>query len=73
MSNAVSLPNYTFIGQAKSSKRLTSMVHILSPENFENLSIPQTFGIKRNLLQHAKIVVAHTHTQTHARTCLYPE
>ena len=31
MSSAVSLPNYTFTGQA-SSKRLTSIVHILSPE-----------------------------------------
>ena len=32
MSSAVSLPNHTFTGQAKSSKRLTSIVHILSPE-----------------------------------------
>ena len=32
MSNAVSLPNHTFTGQALSSKRLTSIVHILSPE-----------------------------------------
>ena len=32
MSSAVSLPNHTFTGQAKSSKRLTSNVHILSPE-----------------------------------------
>ena len=32
MSNAVSLPNHTFSGQAQSSKRLTSIVHILSPE-----------------------------------------
>ena len=32
MSSAVSLPNYTFTGQALSSKRLTSIVHILSPE-----------------------------------------
>ena len=31
MSSAVSLPNHTFTGQA-SSKRLTSIVHILSPE-----------------------------------------
>ena len=29
MSSAVSLPNHTFTGQAK---RLTSIVHILSPE-----------------------------------------
>ena len=28
----VSLPNHTFTGQAKSSKRLTSTVHILLPE-----------------------------------------
>ena len=27
-----SLPDHTFIGQAQSSKRLTSIVHILSPE-----------------------------------------
>ena len=27
MSSAVSLPNHTFSGQAKSSKRLTSNVH----------------------------------------------
>ena len=32
MSSAASLPNHTFTGQAKSSKRLTSIVHILSPE-----------------------------------------
>ena len=32
MSSAVSLPNNTFTGQAWSSKRLTSIVHILSPE-----------------------------------------
>ena len=33
MSSAVSLPNHTFTGQAQSSKRLTSIVYILSPEN----------------------------------------
>ena len=32
ISSAVSLPNHTFTGQAWSSKRLTSIVHILSPE-----------------------------------------
>ena len=32
MSSAVNLPKYTFTGQAKSSKRLTGIVHILSPE-----------------------------------------
>ena len=32
MSSAVSLPNHTFTGQALSSKRLTSIVHTLSPE-----------------------------------------
>ena len=32
MSSAVSLPNYTFTGQAQFSKRLTSIAHILSPE-----------------------------------------
>ena len=32
MSSAVSLPNHTFTGQTSSSKRLTSIVHILSPE-----------------------------------------
>ena len=32
MSSAVSLLNHTFTGQAKSSKRLISSVHILSPE-----------------------------------------
>ena len=32
MSSAVSLPNHTFTGQALSSKRLTSIVTILSPE-----------------------------------------
>ena len=32
MSSAVSLPNRTFTGQAYSSKRLTNIVHILSPE-----------------------------------------
>ena len=31
MSSAVSLPNHTFTWQAYSSKRLTSIVHILSP------------------------------------------
>ena len=34
MSSAVSLPSHTFTGQANSSKRLTSIVHILSQENF---------------------------------------
>ena len=32
MSSAVSLPNHTFTGQAYSSKRLTIIVRILSPE-----------------------------------------
>ena len=32
MSSAVSLPNHTFTGQAYSSKRLTSIVHSLSPD-----------------------------------------
>ena len=32
MSSSVSLPNRTFTGQAKSSKQLTSTVHILLPE-----------------------------------------
>ena len=32
MSSAVSLPNHTFTGQVKSSKRLISIVHILSQE-----------------------------------------
>ena len=32
MSSVVSLPNHTFTGQASSSKWLTSIVHILSPE-----------------------------------------
>ena len=32
MSSAVSLPNHTLTGQALSSKRLTSIVHIPSPE-----------------------------------------
>ena len=32
ISSAVSLPNHTFTGQALSSKRLTSIAHILSPE-----------------------------------------
>ena len=32
MSSAVSLPYHTFTGQAKSSKRLTSIVHILLSE-----------------------------------------
>ena len=38
MSSAVSLPNHTFTGQALSSKRLTSIVHILSPENNQFLT-----------------------------------
>ena len=32
MSGAVSLPNHNFTGQASSSKWVTSIVHILSPE-----------------------------------------
>ena len=32
MSSAVSLPNHAFTWQAKSSKRLTSIVLIVSPE-----------------------------------------
>ena len=39
MSSAVSLPNHTCTGQAKSSKRLTSIVHILSPETDNCLSL----------------------------------
>ena len=35
MSSAVSLPNHTFTGQALSSKWLTSVVHILSPETHD--------------------------------------
>ena len=31
MSSAVNLPNHMFTGQTWSSKRLTSIVHILSP------------------------------------------
>ena len=32
MSIVVSLPNHTFTAQAQCSRRLTSIVHILSPE-----------------------------------------
>ena len=32
MSSVVSLPNHTFTGQTLSSKRLTSIANILSPE-----------------------------------------
>ena len=32
ISSVVSLPNHTFIGQAYSSRQLTSIIHILSPE-----------------------------------------
>ena len=32
MLNVISLPNHTFTGQAQSSKRLTGIVHVLSPE-----------------------------------------
>ena len=32
MSCVVSLPNHTLTGQAQSSKQLTSILHILSPE-----------------------------------------
>ena len=32
MKSAVNLPNHTFTGQAWSSKRLTSIMHILTPE-----------------------------------------
>ena len=32
MSSATNLPNHTFTGQAYSSERLISIVHILSPE-----------------------------------------
>ena len=32
MSSVVDLPNHTFTGQTWSSKRLTSIVHILLPE-----------------------------------------
>ena len=35
MSSAVSLSNHTFSGQAYSSKRLTSTVHILTPKNLQ--------------------------------------
>ena len=39
MSGAVSLPNHTFTGQAQSSKQLTIIVHILSPETGNCLSL----------------------------------
>ena len=42
MSSMVSLPNHTFTGQA-SSKRLTSIVHILSPET-DNCPLNQPKG-----------------------------
>ena len=32
MSSVAHIPTHIFIGQAQSSKRLTSIVHILSPE-----------------------------------------
>ena len=32
ISRVASLPNHTFTGQAQSSKRLTNIVHILSPQ-----------------------------------------
>ena len=32
MSSAVNLPNHTFTGQARSTKRLPSIVHVLSSE-----------------------------------------
>ena len=38
MLTTVSLPNHMFTGQALSSKRLTSIVHILSPETDNCLS-----------------------------------
>ena len=38
MSSAVSLPSHSFTGQAQSSKRLTGIVHIFSPETDNNPS-----------------------------------
>ena len=46
MSSMVSLPNHTFTGQAKSSKRLTSIVHILSLEIVWELWPAQDFGFR---------------------------
>ena len=47
MWSAVSLPNHTFTGQAQSSKRLTSIVHILSPETdncpMDHFTTPRVF------------------------------
>ena len=50
MSSAVSLPNHTFAGQAKSSKRLASIVHVIS----------LSFSGKRMCTRHKKkLQVAH--------------
>ena len=38
MSRAASLPNHSSTGQTLSSKRLTSIVHILSPETDNSTS-----------------------------------
>ena len=43
----VSLPNHTFTGQAKSSKRLTCIVHILSPEINEALTTGDKLMVNR--------------------------
>ena len=44
MSSAVSLPKHTFTEQASSSKRLTSGVHILSPESIDISIIETEYG-----------------------------
>ena len=63
MSSAVSLPKLTFTVQAKSSKRLTSIVHILSPEN---VAAFYSFNIASEcVLEHALNVRILIHSTIH--------
>ena len=52
MSSALRLPNYTFTGQAQFSKRLSSIVHILSPENIGDYTVANFLGcpIRRRVI-----------------------
>ena len=61
MLSAVSLPNHTFNGQAESSKRLTSIVHILSPET-DNWRVKGKVVIKKTMFcnkrERKKVIIA---------------
>ena len=61
MSSAVSLPNHAFTGQAKSSKRLTSIVHIHSPETDNCYFSLTSYLILQCVVQNGKLMSRECH------------